>query len=66
MPMTGDQSRKDGEPRTTRAATVTTVTSAATGAAALAVPSGTSLMVSKRIGATVTAMSMTTVRRRPA
>ena len=61
MATTGDHNRTDGEPRRTKAATVTMVASAATGAAARAVPSGTSAMVSKRMGATVTAMSMTTV-----
>ena len=61
MPMSGDHSRHRGDARKTRAATVPSVATAATGAAADAVPSGTCVNASKTSGITVTAISMITV-----
>ena len=61
MPAIGDQSRHAGGPRSTRTATVTIVATAAMGAPARDVPSGTSVSVSKTMGMTVAAISMITV-----
>ena len=61
MPMSGDQRRHAGDARKIRAATVPSVATAATGAAADAVPSGTCVSASNTSGITVTAISMITV-----
>ena len=61
MPITGDQSRHAGGARSTRAATVKSVTAAVRAAASCDAPSGTSVSVSKTTGMTVAAMSMITV-----
>ena len=61
MPITGDHSRNPGGARSTRAPTTTMVASAAAGAAACDVPSGTSVKESNTIGMTVAAISMITV-----
>ena len=59
--MTGDHSRHAAGARNTRAATITMVATVAAGAAADAVPSGTSLIVSNTSGMTVAAINMITV-----
>ena len=61
MPMSGDHSRHADGPRKTSAATVTSVATAAAGAATPEAPSGTSTNVSNTIGITVTAISIITV-----
>ena len=61
MPISGDHSRHAGGARNTSPVTVARVTSAATGAAAGAVPSGTCVSASNTRGITVTAINMITV-----
>ena len=61
IPISGDHSRHLGDARSTSAATVANVATAAIGAATGEVSSGTCVSASNTSGITVTAMSMITV-----